>query len=156
MTSNKLSSEEKAMLIKLQYLEKEGFIKTFEYQPKEFVLFEGVKKSMYKIDKKTGKKKYSKRSFFINPHIYTADFKVIWNDNAIGKYIQDVKENDLSLDIPFYVNKIKDEYISWIEIKGSYDPYNTHRMARTYIVPTVWQNYKIYVQIIIPKKLILE
>lgn len=151
----KPTSVEILMDKKLAILQNKGYIKKYEFQPESLQLFDGLKKNLYKIDKK-GKKKYSKRKFFINPHVYTADFKVIWNDDAKDKYFQDVDDPELSLDIPFIANKIDNKYISWIETKPDFDRYNTHRMARTYILPIVWMNFHIYVQIIMPKKLIID
>jgi len=149
----KYSSEEKLMLKKLTLLKDKGYIKEIVFQPDNFLLFEGLKKVIYSINEKNGKKKLSKKGYLLNPHSYTTDYKIVWNNNAKDKYFQDINNEEINFDIPFIANLIKNEYISFIEIKGTFDRYNTIRMAKTYIIPIIWEKYKIYIQIIIPKLL---
>ena len=104
-----------------------GFIDEYEYQPKSFELFEGVKNL--------------KGKYIVRPHIYTADFKVIFND----KWIDFRKNNKFKIFDKF------DEKVVYIDVKGAWSKYDD---GRSFIINFKWTlaKFGIHVWKIIPLK----
>ena len=76
------SLEEYLTNLYLEELKDNGFIREIIYQPKSFILSKEVPMKFYKV-KETKKglvRKYSAKKNLINEHIYSADFKVIWEN----------------------------------------------------------------------------
>jgi len=155
---NFTSNEEKLIFYYLEELKDDNFIKKIIYQPESFNLFNGLEKKQFiKKQLKTKiKKKYYKNNFLINKRIYTANFKVIWNDKKkdILKLIQDISNNEIDRNIPFFFQKIKTnnkiEYISFLEVKGNYDKNGDQRSFLSRTQPWIWEKYNIYIQMIKP------
>ena len=158
----KATQEEYFVWLYLEELKEAGFIEDIIFQPGSFTLFEGLPKKFYKeiIDKKGDiKKVYSKKQFLLNLHVYTADFKVIWNANkafTVFKFAQcdalkELNSNIFFLAKPLMVIETKQMLgISYLEVKPSYDQNGKTQMFRSYVQPQIWEKYGIYVQIIKP------
>ena len=145
----------------LKQLKDKNIIKSIEFQPKPFELTEKVKKHFYRYKQLKTKTKFEKlkRDYLINSHIYTTDFKVIWNENAYNIFMENVYKDELNADIPFYANiegdvkTGKESYVSYIEVKPIYEKFNMTRMFLTHIQPQIWEKHNIYVQMIKPLEL---
>jgi hypothetical protein len=150
------SFEEYLVNLYLEELRESGFIDKIIYQPKPFVLSEEVPKKFYreKINKQGEVKLvYSKKQNLINRHIYTSDFKVIWNEKSEGIFEADIDTKiGINLDIPFISNSCED-INSYIEVKGSFNMQNMVRMFTSHIQPRVYLEYREYVQLIKPLEL---
>jgi hypothetical protein len=104
-----------------------GFIDEYEYQPKSFELFGGVKNQRGK--------------YIVRPHVYTADFKILFND----KWIEFRKENKLKVFDKF------DEKTVYIDVKGSWSKYDD---GRSFAINFKWtlSKFGIHVWKIVPLK----
>ena len=107
---------------------KMGFIEEYEYQPKNFVLYEGLKNE--------------KGKFIVRPHVYTADFRLKFTD----KWAEFRKLNKIKL-----FDKLDEKNI-YIDVKGSWSIYDD---GRSFQINHKWvlSKYGIYVWKIIPIKL---
>ena len=147
------SLEEYLVWIYLLELKDNGFIDEIIYQPKPFILNGEVSKDFYKEkkDKKGNiKQVFTKRQNLINQHIYTTDFKVLWNEKAENIFERDIDRlPGINLDIPFISNSFND-INSYIEVKGQFNMQNMVRMFTSHIQPRVYFEYKEYVQLIKP------
>lgn len=87
------------------------FIKDFEYQPKSFVL---IPKATYvdQVKLKTKVKLVEKTMY--REHVYTADFKVVVDDEFINKYGD--------------VLKIYGNHIFYVDVKGTYNKFGGDRI----------------------------
>lgn len=138
----------------LNELKVKGFVKEIIFQPESFILFEGLSKKFYKNKqlKKEIKRVYSKKQYLINPHVYTADFKVIWEKGFENRLLHIWQQrNPLNTDL-FFISNGKNN-ISYLEVKPSYDQNGKTQMFRSYVQPQIWEKYGIYVQIIKPLEL---
>jgi hypothetical protein len=91
-------------------------------------------------------------STLLHPHIYSPDFKVIWNIKAWKKFYLDINDGKCKLDLVPFINNIDnngEDIGSFIEIKPSF---NMNNMTRLFSINQkwMWQEHRIYVQKIIP------
>jgi hypothetical protein len=154
------SFEEYLTNLYLEELKDNGFIREIIYQPKSFILSKEVPMKFYKV-KETKKgliRKYSVKKNLINEHIYSADFKVIWEPykTELPKLVSFLSTftavtTEINQDIPFIGNY---EYLnvlfSYIETKGNFDKNGDQRLFTSRTQPWVYQQYGIYVQMIKP------
>jgi len=118
-----------------------GYIAEYDYQPPSFNLSESVKYSWVKELKTKNK---SMETTLLQPHDYTADFKIAWNTTADNIF--------------FDLNKLKSgpfvvKYgLSFIDVKPSFDK---HNMTRKFHIDQKWvyQRFGVYVQKVVPQKL---
>lgn len=105
-----------------------GFIDEYEYQPKSFTLFDGIKNQ--------------KGKYVVRPHVYTADFKIVFSD----KWVEFRKNNKIRIFDKF------DEKTVYIDVKGSWSKYDD---GRSFVINFKWtlSKFGIYVWKIIPLKL---
>ena len=84
----------------------------------------------------------------LQQHVYTPDFKIIWNKSAEALLFSIDSFDDRYV---FVANLINGEYVSYIEIKPSFDKTN---MTRLFGINQKWMfaKYGIYVQKILPYK----
>jgi len=155
----KASTEEWYIYQYLLELKENNIVKEINFQPKPFKLFEGLEKRFYKIKQLKTKvsKQYYTKQYLINPHIYTPDFKIIWNVNKNSRdFIQSVNLTGINTKIPFLVlpilNNENQKIIaeSYLEVKGSFDRNNMTRMFSDHIQPLIWNKYQIYIQLVKP------
>jgi len=106
-----------------------GFVDDFEYQPKSFVLFDGAKNS--------------KGKFTVRPHVYTADFRIEFNDS----WIDFKRRNSLKLFDGF------DEMTVYVDTKGAFNRFSGGD-ERVWSINCKWTlaKFGIYVHKVIPKK----
>lgn len=151
------SKEEYWIYLYLLELKEEGYILDIICQPDSFKLYEGLPKKFFRLKQLKTKvsKKYTQRKNLINPHEYTADFRVYWDFIKATKFIHEVTDDEKNLDIPFIVNEFYDA-ISNIEVKGSFDRNNATRLFTSRTQPWVWQKFGVYVQLIKPLELFKE
>jgi hypothetical protein len=152
INGHKATKEEAYIGYYLNELQQEDFIEEIVFQPESFTLFEGLPKKFYTdVQLKTKvSRKYSKRQYLINPHIYTPDFKVIWVDDS---FVNVTEFSEFNLEFPFIGVWEKENYHSYLEVKASFDQNNMTRMFTSHIQPVVWEKYNVYVQLIKPLSL---
>jgi hypothetical protein len=123
-------------------LKENGYINNFTHQPEPFKLSDKVE---YEWVKKLKTKEVLTVSTLLQPHEYTCDFKIEWNQKAEGLFYK-CFEDKCKLDFSFITNK---DGISYIEIKPAWD---FLQMTRLYIINSKWvfNKYGIYVQKITP------
>jgi hypothetical protein len=154
------SFEEYLTYLYLEELKDNGFIREIIYQPKSFILSKEVPMKFYKV-KETKKglvKKYSAKKNLINEHIYSADFKVFWNNNEpkVSKLVTLISTFssvtvEINQDIPFIGNyEYLDILFTYIETKGNFDKNGDQRLFTSRTLPWIYQQYNIYVQMIKP------
>lgn len=104
-----------------------GFIDEYEYQPKSFELYEGLKNE--------------KGKYVVRPHIYTADFKLTFSD----KWIDFRKRNKIKI-----FDKL-DEKNVFIDVKGTWSKFDD---GRSFQINFKWtlSKFGIYVWKIVPIK----
>lgn len=104
-----------------------GFIDSYQYQPESFMLYEGYKNT--------------KGKFIVRPHVYTADFRIHFND----RWIEFRKRNKLKIFDKF------DEKTVYLDVKGSWSRYDD---GRSFQINSKWTLYRygVYVWKIIPLK----
>lgn len=110
-----------------------GLVEERIYQPQSFVLAEKEKLS----------------SITLREHIYTADYRIIWN-NGNRYFTQLCQPINYVLNKNYLKNPIYfDGTQSWVEIKPVHIP---HNMQRLFVLNQKWvrYRYKIYVQMIVP------
>ena len=154
------STEEYWIYLYLLELQEAEYIKSFECQPRSFELFKGLPKKFYILKQLKTKisKKYSKKQHLINPHLYTADFSIIWNLEKIKNILcQDINNIEFKKDIPFFSEIFPDpdnmvyNGISYFEVKAKFDRNNATRLFTSRTQPWIWQKFRIYIQLIIPE-----
>ena len=136
------SDEEKYMSWYLDELKKAGYINSFIFHPEAYVLSDSF---FYEYDKclKIKKKKIIVQEF-VEEHIYSADFLVIWNECARGIFFNTFDDRINVKKIPFVANN-NDAPYSVIEVKADFSKYN---MIRVFSLNQRWvmQRFGVYVQ----------
>jgi hypothetical protein len=118
-----------------------GFVENWQYQPKGFILSDRVEIELTK--KLKTKSKLIKRSL-LQPHKYTADFKVQFTKQFYNWFKKDINLKNIAL-----LNNFNEVYI---DIKGGFNAYQSHSnfsVERKW----VWNKYNIYIDRIMPDKL---
>lgn len=134
-------------------LQDEGYIKSIEAQPKPFDLSDSLVTSYYMQMKTKGK---TVPEEILKGHIYTTDFKIVWNDKANGIFTTALhgdtrKKKGSSLQFIISHIDLDGSLYSHVEIKPIFDRNNMTRLVKIN-QKWVWDKYKEYVNIIIPIK----
>ena len=132
-------NEERYFAWYLEELVDTGYIQKFSYEPESIQLSPTLfqfKETPLKTKIKTTRHK------LLSEHIYTPDFKIWWEEKAEGIF-----HSDSYTGTPFAAI----QSISYIETKGTFDPYN---MTRLFRINQKWcyDKYKIFINLIIPTK----
>lgn len=123
-----------------------GFIHSWKYQPKPFILSDKITHQFIKIKKtKKGDTPNELERTLFHPKKYTADFFIVWTPKAIGFVVGIIGKHDLSQ--PFKGQFKKGKFISVIDIKGGYIEHNMDREL-SIISKWIWQKFDIYINII--------
>ena len=136
------SEEERLFYLYLEELKDNGYVRDFTFHVDSFVLSEPVK---YSWAKKMKTKSKEMESTLLQGHVYTADYKVIWEPKGWGKFWHYDIDNVQLNKIPFISNDVG----CFIEIKPSFDMNNMQRLF-SINQKWRWQEHKIYVQKVIP------
>lgn len=137
------SEEERIFYCYLKELKDAGFVDDFICQPDPFVLSDKVE---YQWVEKNKTKDITKTSTILQPHSYTPDFQIEWNEKAHGIFYYELFDGNKLDKIPFVAN---DPKTSIVEIKPSFDYQNMTRLAMINM-KMVYEIYGIYVQKITP------
>jgi len=135
----------------LQY----GVLKEAIYHPPSFQLSDPIYN--YRIDEKLKRGKMVKTTVVkevLKAHIYTADWKFIWNqDMNLDKFVirYDEKLSPSSNGV-FQAKMIGNELVTYIDIKGGAISAQLNSSAVTFVVNMKWvyAKYGIFVQKIVP------
>jgi hypothetical protein len=146
------SEEEIMMLYVLFDLQELGFIEKIQRSP-TFLLSESVKiQYEEKQQLKTKVKINSKKITLLEEHVYTPEFKVVWNKKILTDlpnliYVTNFESENVNEKFKFikdkssfFANLLNDELISYFEIKPSYD---RHNMTRLFIINRKWVHEKL-------------
>jgi hypothetical protein len=158
----KLGFASKEELIMNEYfleLKVNGYIKDFITQPEAFQLYDGVKAKFFKtVELKTKTKViFSKKQYILNPHIYTADFKIIWESKLLGKMLGIFERLSFDKTFLFLPQISKNRNLtSFIEVKPSWDQNNMTRMFSHRTQPWIYEKFGVYVQLIKPYELMKD
>lgn len=146
----------------LKQLYDNGYITLLEYHPSTLELFPSKKITFNMMGKtKTTKKTIS----LLLDKEYTMDFKVIWSSKARGTFfipIDDVYLNSAVFNasiklIPFYAHKIDGEFVSFIDVKGTFSSHGQKSdMIFSLIQKIFYDTKKHYINKFIPAKLFKE
>ena len=143
------SEEERLFYLYLEELKDNGYVRDFTFHVDSFVLSEPVK---YSWAKKMKTKSKEMESTLLQGHVYTPDFKIIWNPKGYERFYFNIfDENKLFDKVPFVNNIGNDgnDIGSYIEVKPSFDMNNMQRLF-SINQKWMWQEHKIYVQKVIP------
>lgn len=146
------SKEETDVLKYLFELQDVGIIKSIS-RAESFVL-SGKRVISYQIIKqlKKSSKIIDKEHILIREHIYTPDFKVIFDQTKDMKFLWTLGISGPN-NLPFFYNTYENGYpVVYIEVKPQFDQNN---MSRLFKVSQKWmyEKYKLFVNLIIPTKL---
>ena len=127
---------------------KAGYISSYKYHPKPFLLSEKANYSYLKVLKT---KSNDVSGFLLNPHSYQADFLINWTKKAHYIFYVELNERkNISL-FPFIAHTDFGTAWSVVDIKGTFSgPHNNSAISFPLDQKWVYQKYKIYVQKIIP------
>jgi len=142
------SEEERLFYLYIEELKGEGFIDEFDYHVESFSLSDKVG---YNWMKKMKTKEKEMESTLLQPHIYTPDFSIFWNEKAYGIFYCDINDGKIKLDSVPFVNNIDEgmDKGSFIEVKPAFDMNN---MQRLFAINQKWvyKEHGVYVQKVIP------
>jgi hypothetical protein len=127
----------------LTELKNNGYVDNFIPQPESFTLSDKIE---YIYINTTKNREITTSATLIHPHVYTSDFKVLWNIKAKNVFYLNLEDKVKLNNIPF----IAQNNISYLEIKpGNFDFNN---MTRIFSINSKWvySKYGIYVQKITP------
>ena len=150
------SNEEREFYHWLMELKEKGVILSIVHQPESFRLSDARK---LRIEKHLKKSTKVVESHFVNKHIYTPDYLIIWNQEYINKVFFELDFNSI---IPanhsslFKANEgATGGYYSYFEVKGTFDQNN---MTRLFVINQKWilDVHGIYVNLVIPSELFLK
>lgn len=124
----------------LDELKSKGYVKDYFKIEEGYVMSNDVKVDYIKPMKRVANKKM--QQVVMRGHVYTPDFKIIWDPKALGILVQDLNSN----------KKITTKFIcqdleSIIEIKGIWDMNNMTRLA-TNNIKSLYDKHGIFCQII--------
>ena len=120
----------------LDEAEGKGYIAHWDYEVHSFDLSDKVTNT-YTKQLKTKMKIVTET--ILQPHIYTPDFIIEWTDKAKGVFFGVEKQNG-------YHFKLEDDYVSYVETKGSFDSNN---MTRLFSLNQKWvyQKHGVYINL---------
>lgn len=131
----------------LEELMEAGYLKSWEYQPASFILSNKVTVKKIKIGKKNNT---IVEKTILQPHEYTADFKLYWDNKAKNLFFIDIFEESENKKIPFLAQKAENgEYFSIVDVKSNFNMQNMNRLFSVN-QKWMWDKYNIYIQKIIP------
>lgn len=116
-----------------------GIVKEYEYQPKEFLLTE-----KFKYVPAFGNPK-AKEKHLLADHVYTADFRIVFNRLHGEKLAEYFK-------IPIEALNANGDAVVYIDVKGGYNRFGGDRNFSIHQKMT-WDKYKIYVQKVVPEEM---
>ena len=92
---SKINNTEQQFEYWLDELIKQGYVISYEREPKTFLLTKNIGFSYNKETKlKTKTKVENKIHFFLKDITYTPDYKVVFSEKALGKYVIHLKMSD--------------------------------------------------------------
>lgn len=116
-----------------------GIVLEYEYQPKEFLLTE-----KFKYVPAFGNPK-KKEKHLLADHVYTADFRIVFN-KLYGEKLSEYFK------IPIEAIDTNGNVVVFVDVKGGF---MMHGSDRTFSIhqKMVWDKYKTYIQKIVPEDL---
>jgi len=134
------SKEEEWLTYYLEELQEAGFISTWQYQPKTYLLSEPL---TYVWEKKLATKNKNTTSTLLQPHEYTPDFVIKWQPCARTLFFNTIEDRVNLKNAPFFAHGGGN--ISIIDAKPSFDMQN---MTRLFVINQKWMmaKYGLYVQ----------
>jgi hypothetical protein len=151
------SDEEMYFYWWLEELRQAGYIKEIIRDVEPFDLSSRLSITYtVKTQLKTKIKEKEKDITILHPHIYTADFKVIWADKALHKLHEPIFVVGSNINILFYSNVVFPDpngiVFSFFEVKPTYDQNNMTRLF-TVNQKWVWDKFAVFINKVIPEKL---
>ena len=116
-----------------------GIVLEYEYQPKEFLLTD-----KFKYVPAFGNPK-KKEKHLLADHVYTADFRIVFNKFYGEKLSEYFK-------IPIEAIDAKGDAVVFVDVKGGFNRFAGDRNFSIH-QKMMWDKYKIYVQKIVPEDL---
>lgn len=116
-----------------------GIVKEYEYQPKEFQLTD-----KFKYIPAFGNPK-QKEKHLLADHVYTADFRIVFNKSFGEKLSEYFK-------IPLEAIDANGDAVVYMDVKGGFNRFAGDRNFSIH-QKMVWDKYKIYVQKVVPEEL---
>lgn len=133
-------------------LKQAGYVKEIETQPQPFDLSKPLKSS-YVQQMKTRDKVIEEE--ILKGHIYTTDLLITWDIKAKGILFDLIdggtRFKERSSIKKFIAKHENGEYISYVEVKPSFDQNNMTRLAKIN-QKWVWASHGYYINIMIPQK----
>jgi len=133
------SSEEWYFYSWLIECKKLGIVLEYEYQPKEFLLTE-----KFKYVPAFGNPK-KKEKHLLADHVYTADFRIVFN-KLYGEKLSEYFK------IPIEAIDANGNAVVFVDVKGGFNRFAGDRNLSIH-QKMMWDKYKIYVQKIVPEDL---
>jgi hypothetical protein len=153
MTREDVASQEELYYIwYLEELLEAGYIQSFKYQPKPFILSDVI---TFEWDKKLKTKTKVQTKVLMQGHEYQADFLIFWTEKALNLFFTSSESRSDLKAHPYIAEKGKYFYRSIIDVKGTF---NQNDAWRRFSIEQkwVWQRYHVFVQKIIPEKIFKE
>ena len=132
----------------LNELKESGYVNSFVLHPEPFLLAQAYS---YPYDKVLKTRINEMESNLLSPHIYSPDYKILWNKNARGIFWNSISDRVQLKNVPFVAQETEDgnnNYYSIVEIKAGFSKFN---MDRTFSLNAKWimQRFGVYVNKII-------
>ena len=116
-----------------------GLVKSYEYQPPEFKLTD-----KFKYVPAFGNPK-QKEKHLLADHVYTADFKIVFN-RLYGERLSEYFK------IPIEAIDVNGDAVVWVDVKGGFNRFAGDRNFSIH-QKMIWDKYKIFVQKLVPEDL---
>lgn len=146
------SDEERYFEWYLEELHGYGIVLGYVYQPDSFELFTGVRyKKEHKKVLKTKTNEWVAEHSLLNPHVYTPDYKIIWDRIALKLFVNIIGER-VKEDKPFWghLDSSNSDLFTYLDVKGGFVGRNN---SSAVLFPNnqkwVYEKYKIFVQKIV-------
>lgn len=144
MANTKETSKEEIWMFEyFLELQKKKIIKELISQPKPLVLSPAVPVTV--IEKLKTKEKFISKNL-IQEHIYTADFKIYW-ENAESPFHRSIHKLDKKFP-PFIAQVQHGEWVSYVEVKATYDANNMTRIFTSRTQPWIFDKYGVYINLV--------
>ena len=145
------SDEEKYFAWYLDELSKVEIVKRWMYESHTFTL---SKSKTYPILRQLKTKARIDQLSLMDEHVYTPDFLIEWNENALNKFVRIIQDETCPVKCPFFAvrGKQDNKLYTFIEIKPNFDQ---HGMERLFRINQKWMydKYDLFIQLIKPLKL---
>lgn len=150
------SPEELAFLQWAFELVDAGYIESVE-RAKSFILAEPLQAEYTKITQlKTRVKEEAKTETLLRGHIYTPEYRIVWNSDKYERFVNDTFDfigRKSKVTQPF-INTFErlGQRITYIEVKPNFDQQN---MTRLFVINQkwMWEKHKVFVNKVIPQEL---